>query len=69
MEMLKKVAGYLKNEQGIETLEWIAIGGLVLAIAFLVYGPGQGTLSAALSGVVAKIAAALGTITLPGGAA
>ena len=46
MEMLKKVAGYLQDEQGVETLEWVAMGALIVAVAaLLVYGPtGNGAL-------------------------
>jgi Flp pilus assembly pilin Flp len=62
-EMLKKVAAFLKNEQGIETLEWIAIGGLILGVAFAVY---PGTLRPALTGVVTNIGTALqGVVPAP----
>ena len=27
---MKKILGYLKDEQGIETLEWIAVGALIV---------------------------------------
>ena len=37
---MKKVLGYVKDEQGIETLEWIAVGALIIAVAIAVY-PGQ----------------------------
>jgi Flp pilus assembly pilin Flp len=61
--MLKKVAAYLKNEQGIETLEWIAIGGLILGVAFVVY---PGTLQGALTTVVTNIGTALnGVVPTP----
>jgi hypothetical protein len=34
---MKRIIGYLKDERGIETLEWIAIGALILGVAFVVY--------------------------------
>jgi hypothetical protein len=52
MEMLKKVAGYLKNEKGIETLEWIAVGALILAVGAVVYpGTLQGQLVLAINAI------------------
>lgn len=58
---MKTVFTHLRNEQGIETLEWIAIGALILGIAFVVY---PGTLQPALTGLVTTISGALGGITL-----
>ena len=55
MEMLKKVAGYLKNEKGIETLEWIAVGALILGVGFVVY---PGTLQAQLTTAVTHVGTA-----------
>ena len=49
---MKKVLGYLKNEQGIETLEWIAVGALIVAVALVVY---PGTLQDGLVTVVQAI--------------
>ncbi len=54
--MLKKITGYLKNEQGIETLEWIMIGALIGGVAAIVY---PGTLQASLTGVVTAIGTSL----------
>lgn len=53
---MKKILGYLKDERGIETLEWIAIGALILGVAFVVY---PGTLQGALTTVVTNVGAAL----------
>ncbi len=53
---MKKILGYVKNEQGIETLEWLAVGALVVAMALVVY---PGVLQTALTDVVAAISAAL----------
>jgi len=49
---MKKAFGYLKNEQGIETLEWIAVGALIVAVALVVY---PGTLQGGLQTVVQAI--------------
>ena len=53
---MKKVLGYLKDEQGIETLEWIAVGALIVAVALVVYpGTLQGGLQTAINKIVGKI--------------
>ena len=57
---MQRILGYLKDERGIETLEWIAIGALILGVAFVVY---PGTLQGALQTVVGNISAALTGIT------
>ena len=59
---MNRILGYLKDERGIETLEWIAMGALILGVAFVVY---PNTLQPALTGLVGRISTALGTITLP----
>jgi Flp pilus assembly pilin Flp len=53
---LSKICQYLKDEQGIETLEWIAIGVLILGVAFVVY---PGALQTGLTDVVDDVVAAL----------
>jgi hypothetical protein len=58
---MKRILGYLRDERGIETLEWIAIGALILGVAFVVY---PGTLQPALVTLVGTISTALGTITI-----
>lgn len=58
---MKRILGYLKDERGIETLEWIAIGALILGVAFVVY---PGTLQGALTTVVGNISTALTGIVL-----
>jgi len=58
---MKKILGYVRDERGIETLEWIAVGALVVAMALVVY---PGVLQTALLDVVASISGALvGIIT------
>ncbi len=58
---MKEILGYLRDERGIETLEWIAMGALILGVAFVVY---PGTLQPALVTLVGKISTALGTISI-----
>jgi hypothetical protein len=53
---MKRILGYVKDEQGIETLEWLAVGALVVAMALVVY---PGVLQDALIAVVAAISGAL----------
>ena len=49
---MKHILGYLEDEQGIETLEWLAVGALIIAVALVVY---PGTLQTGLITVVNKI--------------
>jgi Flp pilus assembly pilin Flp len=47
---------YLKDERGIETLEWIAVGALIVAVALVIYpGTLQGGLQSVINTVVGKI--------------
>ena len=39
---MNKMKNFLKDESGIETLEYAVIGALVAAVAFLIYGAGWG---------------------------
>jgi len=50
--IVKKIMSYLRNEQGIETLEWIAMGAVIVALALLVY---PGTLATGINSVIADI--------------
>ncbi len=58
--MMQRVLRYLRNERGIETLEWTLIGGLITAVALLIYpgvlGPG---LTGALNTIVGAITGAM----------
>jgi uncharacterized membrane protein SpoIIM required for sporulation len=56
--MIAKLVQVLRNEEGIETLEWIAIAVLVvIGIAFTVYnGPLVGAVSTAVANVASSIA-------------
>ncbi len=53
--MKKLIAYYLRNQQGVETLEWIVMGACITALAILVYGGPNSTLVGALQGVVTDI--------------
>ncbi len=53
---MKKIVGYLKDEQGIETLEWIAVGALIIGVALVIYpGTLQPALQSAINTIVGKI--------------
>ena len=58
---MKRILGYLKDEQGVETLEWIAVGALIVALAMAVY---PGTLQTGIETVIGNITDALGGITM-----
>jgi Flp pilus assembly pilin Flp len=40
---MNKIKNFLKDESGIETLEYAVIGAIVAAVAVLIYGSGWGT--------------------------
>ena len=55
---MKRILGYLRDEQGIETLEWIAVGALIVAVAIVVYpGTLQSGLQTAINKIVNKLTA------------
>ena len=43
---MKRLIGYVKDERGVETLEWIVVGALIVAIGIAIY---PGTLQTAPS--------------------
>jgi len=53
---MKNLISYLRNQQGIETLEWIMIGGLITGVGIALY---PGVLQAGLTGVIGTIVAAI----------
>lgn len=53
---MKRILGYLRDERGVETLEWIAVAALIVALAIAVY---PGTLQTALEAVIGDISTAL----------
>ena len=40
---MKSITRFLKDESGIETLEYAVIGAIVAAVAVLIYGSGWGS--------------------------
>jgi len=59
MQLFQLLAAYVqKNEEGIETLEWIAMGAVIVALALLVY---PGTLATTINGVITAIGTKLNT--------
>ena len=53
---MNRILGYLRNERGAETLEWVAVGALVVGVAIAVY---PGTLQNALVDVITDISTML----------
>ena len=52
MKGIRRLIGYLKDERGVETLEWIAVGAAIVALALLVY---PGTLQTGIGDVITDI--------------
>ena len=53
MLYLRDSLRYLRNERGLETVEWVMIGAIITAIAIIVY---PGTLQTAMTTAMALIA-------------
>jgi Flp pilus assembly pilin Flp len=53
---MKNLISYLRDQQGVETLEWILIGGLITGVGIVLY---PGVLQAGLSGVIGTIVTAI----------
>lgn len=58
---MRKILAYLRDERGIETLEWVAMGGLILGVAIVTY---PGPLGGAITTVLGNITTALTAITV-----
>ena len=56
--MLQTVVAYLRKQEGIESLEWIAMGAIIVALILAVY---PGTLADAINAVIASISGKLAT--------
>jgi Flp pilus assembly pilin Flp len=54
---MKNLISYLRDHRGVETLEWILIGGLITGVGLVLY---PGVLQAGLTGVLNTI---VGSIT------
>ena len=50
--MLQRLARYVQDQRGVETLEWILIGALIVAVGIAVY---PGTLKPALQGSISTV--------------
>ena len=57
--IIKRILGYVNDERGIETLEWLAVAALIVALAIAVY---PGTLQTALEAVISDISSKLTAI-------
>jgi Flp pilus assembly pilin Flp len=58
---MKNLISYLRDQQGVETLEWILIGGLITGVGIVLY---PGVLQAGLTGVIGTIVGAItGAVT------
>jgi Flp pilus assembly pilin Flp len=52
--VLKSAWSYVSNERGVETLEWIVVGALIVAVGIAIY---PGTLQTQLTAAVNAIGA------------
>jgi hypothetical protein len=53
---MKRLIGYFKDERGVETLEWIVVGALIVAVGIAVYqGALQTQLVAAVNAIGGRI--------------
>jgi len=59
---MRHLIRYLRDERGVETLEWAAIGALIIGVAFVVY---PGALQTGLTTVIGNIVTALVGIVIP----
>jgi Flp pilus assembly pilin Flp len=55
---MQNLISYLRDQQGVETLEWILIGGLITGVGIFLY---PGVLQNGLSNVIGTIVAAITT--------
>ncbi len=53
---VKQLIGYVRDEQGIETLEWVTVGALIVGMSLTVY---PGALGTAITTVIGNIQTAL----------
>ena len=58
LQLFQMLTSYVRDEEGIETLEWIAMGAVIVALALLVY---PGTLATTINGVITNIGTKLNT--------
>jgi len=53
---MQNLIRYLRDHRGVETLEWILIGGLITGVGIALY---PGVLQAGLTGVIGTIVGAI----------
>jgi Flp pilus assembly pilin Flp len=54
--MLKRITGYVRDEQGAEMVEWVVVVVVLAVVASIVFGP-NGVLMTAIKDGINKIAA------------
>lgn len=59
---MKNLIRYLRDQQGVETLEWILIGGLITGVGIALY---PGVLQTGLTNVINTIVATITTAVTP----
>ena len=59
--MLKKISGYVKNEQGAEMVEWVVVVVVLAVVASIVFGP-NGVLQNAVKDGINKISAIISAL-------
>ena len=53
---MKRLIGYFRDQRGVETLEWIVVGALIVAVGIAVYqGALQSQLITAVNNIGARI--------------
>ena len=59
---LIRCLGYLRDHRGVETLEWILIGGLITGVGIILY---PGVLQPALNGTISIITSTINSAVTP----
>jgi len=59
--MLKKISGYVKDEQGAEMVEWVVVVVVLAVVASIVFGP-NGVLQNAIKDGINKISAIISAL-------
>jgi len=60
-EMLKKITGYVRDEQGAEMVEWVVVVVVLAVVASIVFGP-NGVLQNAVKDGINKISAIISSL-------
>jgi len=62
VKKMKNLISYLRDHRGVETLEWILIGGLITGVGIFLY---PGVLQTGLSGVIGTIVTTITAAVTP----